>query len=153
MTGAESHGSSLPSESHGMPLEERRTAGLPMLMQARVVGLTVNRAAGSKNQPEAIFSKWQGDEQMFKSIPTFLIGITPILLLGLVAEVHAQAATDVDCPRCVDDTDIAAQAVTTGKLRDDAVIHATETGLRSGHSRPLRKIDYVSRQAGPLILY
>ena len=51
---------------------------------------------------------------------TLLIGIAPIFLLGLSAKVSAQA-TDVDCAKCVDAKDVAANAVTTYKIRDQAV--------------------------------
>ncbi len=52
---------------------------------------------------------------MSKFIRTFLIGMAAIALLGLGAQVHAQA-TDLDCSQCVDATDIASQAVTTKKI-------------------------------------
>ncbi len=57
---------------------------------------------------------------MSKLIRTVLIGIAPIALLGLGAEVHAQA-NDVDCTRCVDGKDIAREAVTTNKIGKRAV--------------------------------
>ncbi|MCH7765385.1 MAG: hypothetical protein IH916_02380, partial [Acidobacteria bacterium] len=106
----------------------------------------INRAAGPKNQPEAIFSKWQGDEQMFKSIRIFFIAIAPIALLGLAAEVHAQAATDVDCNGCVDISDIAAQAVGAAKLKDGAVTrdklrnNSVNTGKIQGGAVTTKKI-------------
>ena len=53
---------------------------------------------------------------MSKFIRTFLIGIA---VLGMGAEVHAQE--DVDCIKCVDASDIAPAAVTTGKIRKKAV--------------------------------
>ncbi len=56
---------------------------------------------------------------MSKSIRIFLVGIAPIVLLGLGAEVHAQ--DEVDCFHCVDTRDIAAEAVTTGKIAKKAV--------------------------------
>ena len=46
--------------------------------------------------------------------------MAPIALLGLGAQVHAQA-TDVNCSGCVDTNDIAFQAVTTGKIQPKAV--------------------------------
>ena len=57
---------------------------------------------------------------MSNPIRNFLIAIT---LLGLGAQVHAQA-TDVDCIRCVDTSDIAPAAVTTGKIKRRAVTTA-----------------------------
>jgi hypothetical protein len=57
---------------------------------------------------------------MPKSMQTFLTASVPFIVLGLCAEVSAQA-TDVDCAKCVDAKDIAANAVTTYKLRDQAV--------------------------------
>ena len=57
---------------------------------------------------------------MSKSIRTFFISIAPLALLGLGAQVHAQA-NDVDCYHCVDTRDIAANAVITGKLKKHAV--------------------------------
>lgn len=52
---------------------------------------------------------------MSKSISIILVGIAPIVLLVLGAEVHAQA-NDVVCTRCVDRSDIAREAVTVNKV-------------------------------------
>lgn len=57
---------------------------------------------------------------MSKSIRNFLIAIAPIALLGLGAEVHAQAS-DVVCDKCINSSDIAVGAVATGKLKKRAV--------------------------------
>ena len=57
---------------------------------------------------------------MPKFMHALLIGVAPIFLLGLSADVSAQA-TDVDCVKCVDAKDVAADAVTTYKIRDQAV--------------------------------
>ena len=57
---------------------------------------------------------------MPKSIRIILVTIVPIALLGLGAQVHAQA-TDVDCSGCVDTSDIASQAVTPNKIKPKAV--------------------------------
>jgi hypothetical protein len=54
-------------------------------------------------------------------IRTPLVGMALIALLGLVTEVHAQAANDVNCSGCVDPRDIANRAVTTGKIKNGAV--------------------------------
>ncbi len=57
---------------------------------------------------------------MPRTFHTSVIALAPILLLGLCADVSAQA-TDVDCAKCVDTKDIASNAVTTYKIRDQAV--------------------------------
>lgn len=57
---------------------------------------------------------------MSKFISTSFPGFALIAFLGLGVEVHAQAS-DVDCARCVDTTDIASGAVTNGKIADRAV--------------------------------
>ena len=58
---------------------------------------------------------------MLISKRTVIMGDAPLALLGLVAEAHAQAATDVECNGCVDTADIASQAVTTGRIKSQAV--------------------------------
>lgn len=60
---------------------------------------------------------------MSKIIRTFLIAIAPIALLGLGAEVHAQAS-DVVCDKCINSSDIAGGAVATSKLKKQAVTKA-----------------------------
>jgi hypothetical protein len=58
---------------------------------------------------------------MLKPIKTALMGIALIALLGLGADVYAQAASDVDCTGCVDTRDIDTGAVSTGKIKNGAV--------------------------------
>lgn len=57
---------------------------------------------------------------MSRLIRTFLIGIAPIALLGLGAEVRAQA-NDVNCFQCIDTKDIAPKSVTSGKIAPNAI--------------------------------
>ena len=54
---------------------------------------------------------------MSKHLQTILAAIG---LLGIGAQVHAQAS-DVDCFKCIDTRDIAGEAVTTYKIRPQAV--------------------------------
>ena len=56
---------------------------------------------------------------MSKLIRTVLIGIAPIVLLGVGAQAYAQ--DDVDCFQCVDTKDIGSRAITTGKIAKQAV--------------------------------
>jgi hypothetical protein len=58
---------------------------------------------------------------MLKPIKAPLMGITLIALLGLGADVYAQAASDVRCTKCVDTRDIDTRAVTTAKIKNSAV--------------------------------
>jgi hypothetical protein len=57
---------------------------------------------------------------MHTTLRNFVVGLAPIVLMALGAEVRAQA-TDVDCSKCVDSKDIAVKAVTTGKLQSESV--------------------------------
>jgi hypothetical protein len=58
---------------------------------------------------------------MSNAIKTPLMGMTLIALLGLGADVYAQAASDVRCTKCVDTRDIDTRAVTTVKIKNSAV--------------------------------
>jgi hypothetical protein len=61
------------------------------------------------------------EKNMLNPIKTPLMGIALIALLGLGADVYAQAATAVRCTGCVGTGDIANTAVTTGKIKNSAV--------------------------------
>ena len=53
-----------------------------------------------------------------------IIGIALIVLLGLGAEVHAQTATDLDCNKCVERSEILEQAISSSKIKGGAVIRS-----------------------------
>lgn len=58
---------------------------------------------------------------MLNLIKTPLMGITLIALLGLGVDVHAQAANDVICNKCIGPTDVASKAFGTAKIDNKAV--------------------------------
>ena len=65
---------------------------------------------------------------MSKPISAAFSALVLVALLGLGADVHAQAS-NVNCSRCVDAGDIAPEAVTTGKIANRAV---TSKKIESG---------------------